>query len=134
MLGHRSLSCIIILLVATAGIGGASSGAPAPTAHAQLGGGNSVVITRVSDGATVAWSARSGDGTREFWAYVQGEFEFASSSHTAANPWRLHGVYDSSIPTGGFEAFRTEVLSRAAAQNKTIIFHNMTVAESVTQN
>ncbi len=124
---------IVVLALASTTMWGTLVTSPPVTAAAQVGGGTGIAL-RSSNGTTIAWAARCGDGTKEFWAYVQGEFEFASSSHTASNPWTLDGVYDSGLPTGCFDVFRTEVLSRPAAQGKTIIFHNMTVAESVTAN
>jgi hypothetical protein len=133
MLVKLPLACALFAL----GIGtmiGASIAPNTSDAQAQMGTGTGTLMQRSSDGATIGWAARSSDGTKEFWAYVEGEFEFASTSHTASNPWNLRGVYDANLPTGGFEAFRTEVLSRAAAQDKTIIFHNMTVTESITEN
>lgn len=112
------------------------SSAPAQVqpAFGQLVRNTAFSLNRTSDGAVVGWCARSSDGTHEYWAYVDGQFVWAGSEHTAANPWTLNGVYDANLPTGGFEAFRTEVLSRAAAEDETIIFHNMTVTESITEN
>lgn len=124
---------LVVLALASTTIAGAFVRSESPSAVAQVGEGIGFNC-RSADGATVAWAARSGDGTQEYWAYIQGEFEFASRRHTAANPWALGGIYDSAVPTDSFEAFRTEVLSRSAAQGKTIIFHNMTVAETITHN
>jgi hypothetical protein len=133
MLRNRRFPWFVVIALALGYAAPALESFP-PRAEAQIVGGDAITVARASDGATIAWAARSGDGTKEFWAYVQGEFVFASSSHTSQNPWTLSGIYDSGLPTGTFDAFRTEVLSRAAAQGETIIFHNMTVTQSVTEN
>jgi len=65
---------------------------------------------RQAQGGVVGWAVCTGDHTREYWAYLDPAYSFATSANTPANPWfsrrRVHGNGDYS----SYDAWKSSVL------------------------
>jgi hypothetical protein len=100
------------------------------TARAQIGPGEFAL----HQGGTVGWVCVSADRTTEWWAYFEDVYRWADATCTAASPWDAQAQYLGAGAYGSFAAWKADVLQRAAAQGRTIVFQQHAVAEESVEN
>jgi hypothetical protein len=82
----------------------------------------------------VGWVYVNSDRTVEWWAYIDGLYEWADSSSVGSNQWQLDAEYIGSTPWITYSAWKANVLERAAADGKTIVFQQHAVTEESVEN
>jgi hypothetical protein len=100
------------------------------TARAQIGPGE---FTQ-RQGGTVGWVCVSPDRTTEWWAYFDDVYRWADATCTSTNPWEAQAQFLGVGAYGSFAAWKADVLQRAAAQGRTIVFQQHSVAEESVEN
>ena len=132
LIGTAAIAILAFALGSAPRLSPPSTG-PGGSAWAQLRGG----IYRIRNpetNAVAGWVFSSTDRTREYWAYIEGTYTWATSDNTSSNPWTLKAEYIGAPSYSTFVEFRDAVLAESAAQGKTITFQNHTVFETVTDN
>ena len=104
-----------------------------PRAEAQIKIGE-FALFQSGGGTPVGWAVTNADRTVEWWAYIDGTYEWADSSRTPMNPWALEAAYMGSSGWGSFDAWKADVLGRSAASGMRIIFQVHAVEETVVDN
>jgi hypothetical protein len=82
----------------------------------------------------VGWACVSGDRSYEWWAYIDGVYDWADSTSTPASPWDLKAEYMGPGGWSSFDAWKSAVLQRPEAAGKRVVFQRHTVTEETTQN
>lgn len=85
-------------------------------------------------GGTVGWVYVSPDKSSEWWAYIDGAYEWADQRSVGENRWELDAEYMGSPTYPGFGAWKAAVRMRPEAQGRTLIFQRHAVQEEVVQN
>lgn len=117
-----------VALVAIAGL--ATSLSNDSTVQAQMKPGEFTL----HQSGLVGWVYVNSDRTVEWWAYIDGEYEWADSSSVGSNLWQLDAEYVGSTPWITYAAWKANVLQRAAADGKTIVFQQHAVTEESVEN
>lgn len=112
----------------------AAPGATLAPADAQVATDGNYRFNQPHQSDPVAWCHRSANGAAEYWAYVQGEYEWANGDHTPQSPWELSGCRVSTTSYSSFTDWKNWVLGLAATQGKTIRFQDMSVTEETIDN
>lgn len=107
-----------------------------PVASALLPGSRASAIAQVDAGeysllqtGTVGWVRVSSDRTVEWWAYIDGAYEWADPGSTGQNRWRLDAEYIGDGDFVSYAAWKTDVLERPEALGQTIVFQIHAVSE-----
>jgi hypothetical protein len=82
----------------------------------------------------VGWVRVNGDRSVEWWAYVGESYAWADSTNTPASPWHLEARYVGSGAWPTYAIWKADVLQRAVAQGRTIVFQDHSVAEESVEN
>jgi hypothetical protein len=124
---HRLLRLDVVVVIAASA---AASFLQGTTARAQVGPGEFAL----HQGPTVGWVCVSSDRTTEWWAYVDGVYRWADETCTSSSPWVAQAEYIGVGTWGSFEAWKADVLTRQAAQGKTIVFQRHAVEQESVAN
>lgn len=123
---RRPFRLVVALIVGSA-VASLLQGA---TARAQIGPGEFAL----RQGGTVGWVCVSADRTTEWWAYFGDVYRWADATSTSSSPWGVEAQYIGVGAWGSFASWKADVLQRAAAQGRTIVFQQHSVAEEAVEN
>lgn len=82
----------------------------------------------------VGWVFTSADKKHEYWAYIEGVYDWADQSNGGGNPWQLDAEYVGAPCYPNFRAFRDAILVRSAAQGHVITFQDHSIDELTVSN
>ena len=85
-------------------------------------------------GGVVGWVVSNPDRTVEWWAYIEGSYEWADTTSTPQDRWKLEAERIGDPLTSSFENWKTSVLLRSIAVGKRIVFQNHSVVETAVDN
>ena len=124
----------VVALSLVMGVGvGASLLSRTTSVHAQVQSGD-YWLYQPHQPAPVGRAWCNSDRTVEYWAYVNGEYEFGGASSGLSGRWRLEVEQVGSASYASFADFKDAVLDQPEIQGKTILFQNHQVSESVEVN
>ena len=117
-----------LVVLASAGLAAAFS--PESPVQAQCNGGDYAL----HQSGVVGWAYVNSNRTVEWWAYIDGAYQWGDSSSVGANQWQLDAEYIGPGAWPTYAAWKANVLGRAAAQGHTIVFQQHVVSEESVAN
>src|SRR5262245_5618753 len=98
--------------------------ATAPRLEAQARPGEYALY---QNGVVVGWLWVNGAQTLEYWAYIEGVYEWADIQHTCANRWKLEAEFIGANCPSSYSAWKNDVAGRHAVGNHKLTFQRHTI-------
>ncbi len=96
-----------------------------PPAQAQCRPGNYAL----QQSGTVGWVYVNSDHTAEWWAYIEGAYQWADSSSVGTSKWTCDAEYTGDDSWPSYAAWKADVLERSEALGHVITFQQHAVVE-----